>query len=104
MKKLETKFTKWGCDFTQLERIGDVAIYERVDKYSYTSYEIVIVQSHNGREIGGKLYPPSEFFPSSATWGIKGWSSTTIESARGKFADICEAEKEKEIRKKKIKQ
>jgi len=85
VKTLETEFSFKGFNYRQISRDGDVAVYEqRWGRNGSVAYETIIVQSHNGREIAGKQIPPSEFFPSTSSWGVKGWSFTDRELALAK--------------------
>ena len=86
MKPLPTQFTREGSTFTQKFREQDVAIFEqtREDCPTMVNYEVVVVQSHNGRHIHGKDYPPAEYYPSTGQWGQFGWTCTTWEAARNK--------------------
>jgi hypothetical protein len=58
-------------------------------------FEVIIVQSHNGREFttkDGQLVKaqPAEFPPSSEQWGAKGWTYRDIESAQIKFNELTQ--------------
>lgn len=102
MKRLLTEFTKLGWQFTQISRNGNVAIYrkKRIGGNA-VSFEVVIVQSHDGfkvpkKEGGKKDIPPSEFYPSSAQWGTLGWSYETLTSAQQKAASLLSDNKNAE--------
>lgn len=74
---LPTTFKAIGCNFTLLAREGKAAIYQRIEIESKVpSFEVVIIQGHDGRVIKGALVQPSEFYPSTSSWGNLGWSYT----------------------------
>lgn len=81
MEKLE-KYTKNGYDFTLYHREGDFAIFlgKKEDTKS-ENWEIIEIQSHDGREIMGNYIPAREFPPSNNQWGIKGWTAMDKEDA-----------------------
>jgi hypothetical protein len=82
MKPLPTQFTKQGFEFTQIKRVGMLAIYVKQSLHNKGStYEVIRVQSHNGRTIAGKYFEPAEYFPSSEQWGTHGFTCRTMESA-----------------------
>ena len=82
MKKLEKEFESAGFKYKQIHRENMYAIYERnyinSDK---KHYEAIRIQSHNGIEIAGNKIPPSEFYPSSNSWGLHGFTCLSKENA-----------------------
>jgi len=89
MKQLPQTFKRNGFTFGQMEREGNVAIY-RKHKGRISSFEVVLIQSHNGRIIMGEVIPPSEFYPSSEQWGTKGWTLAEADyhGAHRKFLEL----------------
>jgi hypothetical protein len=85
MKQL-TQYRKHGNDFLLIKRSGNVAIFQ---EKQYNSYEVILIQSHNGREIMGNVIPPAEFAPNDELWGSKGWTYTTEADALKKFDELC---------------
>lgn len=85
MKTLEY-YTKNGHEFTLYARAGNLAIFhgKRIGGKSDT-WEVIYIQSHDGREIGGRHYPPAEFAPSNEQWGSKGWTYKDQRFARWRF-------------------
>ncbi len=74
---LPETFKAIGSNFRQLAREGRAAIYERIEIDSkIPSFEVVIIQGHDGRIIKGAIVLPSEFYPSTSSWGSLGWSYT----------------------------
>lgn len=85
MKQL-TQYRKHGNDFLLIKRSGNVGLFK---ENKYNSYEVIIIQSHNGREIMGNVIPPAEFAPSDESWGSKGWTYTIEADALKKFDELC---------------
>lgn len=94
-KILPLTFTKQGDTFTQLKRKGLVALYSRTSAAGNTCYEVIIVQGHDGREVGGVWIDATEFFPSPSTWGQLGWTYTDTDfdkaRAEAKYQERCTA-------------
>lgn len=92
MKPLATQFRKNGFDFTMLKREGNVALFQK-SKPHFTEphFEIILVQSHNGYELAGRKIEAAETFPSSETWGTKGWTCSDEQRARELFLEKCVA-------------
>ncbi len=76
MKKLEKELESAGFKYKQIHREDMYAIYERkrIDCNSSPHYESIKIQSHNGMEIAGNKIPPSEYYPSSNSWGRHGYT------------------------------
>ena len=79
MKTL-TKYKKNGIDWNVIKRINNIAVAE-----SQRGYEVIIIQSHNGRTIAGNYCEPAEYPPSNEQWGSKGWSYSLLVDANDKF-------------------
>jgi hypothetical protein len=86
MKQL-TQYRKHGHDFLLIKRSGNVGLFK---ESKYNSYELIIIQSHNGREIMGNIIPPQEYPPSNEQWGSKGWTFTIEADALKNFDELCE--------------
>ena len=90
MKKIEKNFTKYGFNFKQIKRVGDVAIFEQSKpEWSDVRYEIVKIGRHNGYYLGGSRLEPAETYPGGSLWGIQGWTATTLERAEEYFVRAC---------------
>ena len=71
-----------GFDLRQVERIGRVAIYEKT-KGPYKGWEIILIRKRPGRQLpGGKHIAAREQYPSSAEWGIRGWTAMSLANAK----------------------
>lgn len=90
-KPLEVEFTKTGFRFKQLCREGDVAIFHKVrlsPKPHDAGFEVIVVGRHDGYEIAGNRFEPSEMYPSSEQWGTRGWTYQDLYSAEQRFAQL----------------
>lgn len=85
MKTL-TEYTKNGRKWTLHRREGNIAIFTNDGRF----YEVIEIQSHNGREIQGKHFPAAEYPPSNEQWGAKGFSYSHILDAFAKFEDLTQ--------------
>jgi len=91
MKILEKNFTRKVFNYEQLYRKGNLAIYAQKHKDTDSAtYEVIIIKSHNGYEIGGVKIEPSEVYPSDSQWGILGWTCQTLEAAKNKIKKLEE--------------
>ena len=82
MKTL-TQYTKHGITRKVIRRQENIAIAA-----SPRDYEVIIVQSHDGRVIADKECPAAEYPPSSEQWGQKGWTYRTIDEAIQKYNEL----------------
>lgn len=88
MKTL-TSYSKNKHDFELVIRSGDIAIFRgKSQTGSSETFEVIHVQSHDGREVMGKHCPPAEYPPSNEQWGSKGFTFATLEAAGIKFAEL----------------
>src|SRR5688572_15486253 len=90
---LASRFSHDGFAFHLLERVGDVALFEK-SKNGRDFYEVVIIQQLPARTIFGRAYPPREAMPPSESWGTHGWSLATLERASEKFCEILQSRHE----------
>jgi hypothetical protein len=105
MKKLEKEFESAGFKYKQIHREKNYAIYERkyIDSLSDPHYEAIKILSHNGMEIAGKKLPPSEYYPSSNSWGTNGYTCINKKAAYNRLDRIMKediANKERAAKKK----
>ena len=86
MKILEKEITSKGFKYTQLFREDKLAIYEQSKKgHDAKKYEVIVIDSHDGYEIGGQQVLPSEMYPSSTLWGVKGFTMESYDDALKKI-------------------
>jgi hypothetical protein len=89
MKILEKEITSKGFKYVQLLREDKFAIYEQSKKgHDVKKYEVIIIDSHNGYEIGGQQVLPSEMYPSSTLWGVKGFTMESYDEALKKIKTL----------------
>jgi hypothetical protein len=82
MKILEKELTFGGFNLKQVLRDGKFAIYKQTKKgWKLKRFEVIIIESHNGYDLAGQHFPPSEVYPSSNQWGLKGFTELTYEAA-----------------------
>lgn len=105
IKPLATKLSQKGFQLQQIVRNGPFAIFNRFQKFPEKGhFEVVVIQSHNGRKIGETYLEPAEFYPSDSQWGQYGWTFTPGMSgsreqafldATKKFDELIAADEEK---------
>lgn len=79
-----TQYKKNGFQWNIVTRQADVGLFQ-----CGPFFEVIMIQSHNGREIGGVNFPPAEYAPSNNQWGSKGWSFSNVEDAFTKFYELA---------------
>lgn len=85
MKELDKEFTLKDFTFKQLEKIGGVYIYQKIqDCCSRPNFEVIIPLKKQAFELNGYHYEAGEYYPSSSLWGVYGWSYLTLEDAKKK--------------------
>ena len=86
MKQLESNYKKYGYNFRQIEREGDIAIYEQSDPETGKVYafEIFIIQKNEASEIFGNSVEARESVPSTEKWGKEAFTTWTLKEALDK--------------------
>jgi len=75
MIPIRENLKKSGWYYRLIHREDDVAIFEQTKTgIKGTWYEVVVVQRHDGYEIGGQKMPAAEHLPSSEQWGKLGFT------------------------------
>ncbi len=98
MKKLKKQFIKKKIKYTQVKREGNVAIYsQELDNVDVPKkrYEVVIIKSHNGYELGGAKIAAAEIYPGSSQWGVFGWTYLTLPEAEKRYKAVLKKEGKK---------
>jgi hypothetical protein len=86
MKELEQNFEYKKFFYSQIARKDNVALYsKRQFNWLCCSYEVILVQKHDGFNAFGRVFPPAEHFPSSNEWGFKGFTYQKREDALHKY-------------------
>jgi len=89
MKLIPDEFVSKGFTYTKVKREGDKAIYKQTHKEATSfRYEVVVITRHNGYKLGESFIEPSEVYPGSSLWGIRGWTCGTIEDAERRYNDL----------------
>ena len=90
MKRL-TEYKKNGYTFTITTRVRNYALaVGRKPGCSSPTFEVIEIQSHNGRDIAGQHFEPAEFPPSNEQWGTKGWTCATRDEAWELFETLIQ--------------
>lgn len=85
MKQL-INYTKNGHEFDLYARIGNLAIFHgKSIKGKSETWEVIHIQSHDGRAVHCTFYEPAEYPPSNEQWGTKGWTFRSAEDAKARF-------------------
>jgi hypothetical protein len=88
-RPLPMTFRSKGFDYKQTQRVGDVAMFEQTKPtLSRTWYEIVLVQRHQGYQIGGVDVLPAETMPSTSQWGRLGFTYRDPKEAQRRFDEL----------------
>lgn len=86
----EGRGTQKGYSYHQLARTPKTALYVVRRGNLTVGYEVIKIQSHNGREMFGKFIPPSEYYPSSQQWGVCGFSCDNKDRALIKYHQLTQ--------------
>ena len=99
MNKIPKEFVKYGFNFKQIKRVGDVAIFEQSKpNWPNSYYEVVKIGRHSGYYLGGSKLEPAETYPGASVWGIQGWTHHTLQAAERNFKRVCKRfNKKKEL-------
>ena len=88
--KLPGQLRHEGSDLRLVKRVGRVALYEKT-KGEYTCWEIILVRKRSGRLLpNGKFLPARECYPSSADWGMRGWTAMSLTRAKKRFNKLLQ--------------
>lgn len=98
IKKLAVEFKKANVNYSQIMRVGNVAIFDL--RYSDSllciiGFDVVVVQSYSPdydnkffAQRTGEKWDSIETYPSSEMFGTKGWSFSTLEAANKKMEEL----------------
>lgn len=87
-KLLKEEISKDGFTLKQLKRKKNKAIYEQWKDDRIFSYEVIVISKHEGYTIAGTFIEPSEMYPSSSQWGVKGFTYNKLEDAEKKYKTL----------------
>jgi hypothetical protein len=94
IKTVSTSF--WYDSFRHdlVERVGNVAIYQKIKpSIGYVGYEVVRITLRPPHPFDQKKdqYDRVEHYPASSEWGTYGWTYQTLDKAKFRFAKLlCE--------------
>lgn len=84
--KILTEYSKNGYDFTIVKRQGNLAIAKGIHQdHGAENWEIILIRSHNGLQMGNNWVESKEFPPSNAEWGMFGWTALNAAHAEEIF-------------------
>jgi hypothetical protein len=84
IKTLPREFLKKGFLHTQLERAGQIAMFQR-GKNGRVHYEVVKIRTHKPHPDFVSEFDLVESYPASEDWGYLGFTYKDLESATEKF-------------------
>ena len=87
-KSLKEEISKDGFTLKQLKRKKNKAIYEQWKDGRIFSYEVIVISKHDGYTIAGNFIEPSEMYPCSSQWGVKGFTYNKLEDAEKKYKTL----------------
>jgi hypothetical protein len=91
MKPLPTKFTRLGFDFTQIERCGQVALFEkRKPGHSTSCFEAVVIEVRPEAEVFGRKVEEREVMPPDEAWGKLGFTYIDRQQAKNGFESLVQ--------------
>jgi len=86
-----------GWRFRQLQRVGNIALYEKSDDDGNTYWEVVVIEVSSGGEttIAGRkiTFSPKELYPSNEAFGTRGWCFALLDSALQVFNQLIATQK-----------
>ena len=94
-KSFEGKGSQRGWFFREEKRVGDVAMYEKVDSESKcVYYEVIRVRKDKGGKfvLGGKMIEveAQEVYPNDKKFGSDGWCYGSLVEANKRFDVLCQ--------------
>ena len=95
---LSKNISKWASRWTQIKRVGLLAIYKQVGlrgkaNEGATHFNVVIIRERPAAFAG--LTPAREALPCNSEWGIYGWTYTNEREARRQFDHLLSEGKDK---------
>jgi hypothetical protein len=87
-KILKEEISKDGFILKQIKRKKNKAIYAQTREGRTYAYEVIVISRHEGYTSGGVFVEPSEMYPSTSQWGVKGFTCTSLENAEKKYKSL----------------
>jgi len=91
MQPLDTAFEEGRFRYTQLERQGDIAIYEQQHKENPTVIRYEVVRIRVVPETlwpNGRTTPEREAYPGASSWGRLGFTCFSMDEAKALAAGL----------------
>jgi len=93
MKLIPLEFKYDGFSFKQLERVGNIALFEKTHPSADRKfYEVVKIKISPDQTILGKFIPEHEKYPASSEWGELGWSYSILSEAQKQLLLLATAQ------------
>ncbi|MCK9210451.1 MAG: hypothetical protein M0P61_06415 [Ignavibacteriaceae bacterium] len=98
MKQLEKRIEFKGFVFIQETRNENTAIYQQWLKKYLIAYEVIRIRKNKTREQFGKIFLPSESYPTEKSWGNEGKTFKNLKDALKQYEKwSCEVIKKCQI-------
>ena len=92
LEVLPVRLQKFGWHLRQEGRHGDLAIYRRWKLYDgkegAVHYEVIRIVHQQARETATVSYQAKEVYPTSKSWGTRGWTFKTLPEAQAKMQSL----------------
>jgi hypothetical protein len=82
------EFRQSGSTFTQVKRVGDIAIYKQTKARRSPAFEVVTIRRREASVAFGKEFPATEYYPHNEDWGTYGFTYRTLDEAERKFEEL----------------
>ena len=91
-RRLPASVKKKGYDMVQIRRGARAVVYSGAADGTVLKYETFIIKKHDGRNFGGVLVAPAEYWPGDESYGDWAWNwgawKGGLEEALRKFEEI----------------
>jgi len=79
MQELALRFTAGQFTYTQVQRVGQWAVYEQQSQHGgHSHFEVIRIGVAPAKTFpNGQTYPEREVYPNSEQWGRNGWTFYT---------------------------
>jgi hypothetical protein len=92
MKALKRRIVKQNFIYTQIQREGNIAIYEQASrspaKSGHLHFEVIVISRAIQKHVLGETVlreKGDEIYPGIGKWGTMGWTHMTLHEAEKKF-------------------
>jgi hypothetical protein len=88
------EITSKGLTYRQMKRVGQLAIYEVLNRVGRSyGFEVVVLKVAPAFALQGRSIPAREAYPSSEQFGSTGWYFQYREDADQRFNELLDASK-----------